>query len=45
MLATMQRFLLESLESPQEKGMMFIAEGPDGTRLGVVSKDFHPSEH
>lgn len=34
---TMRRFLLEGLDVSPEKGMMFIAEGPDSTRLGVVS--------
>lgn len=41
MLATMERFLLEGLEASPEKGMMFIAEGSDGTRLGAVSIAHH----
>lgn len=34
---TMERYLLEGLETPPEKGAMFIAERPDGTQLGVVT--------
>lgn len=41
MLTTMERFLLESLQTPPEKGAMFIAEGADGTRLGVVNVVHH----
>lgn len=37
MLTTVEGYLLEGLEAQPEKGFMFIAEGPDGTRLGVVS--------
>lgn len=37
MLATMERYLLEDLEAPPEKGVMLVAEGPHRTPLGVVS--------
>ena len=41
MLAAMERFLLESLQAPLEKGMMVVAERSDGARLGVVSVARH----
>lgn len=37
MLATMERFLLESMDAPPDKGAMFIAERSNGVRLGVAS--------
>lgn len=41
MLATMERFLLESLEASPDKGMTFIAERLGGIRLGIVSVAQH----
>jgi GNAT superfamily N-acetyltransferase len=41
MLATMEGFLMESLDRPAEEGAMFIAEGSDGEPLGVVGVAHH----
>lgn len=37
MLTTMEGYLIENLTAPPEKGAMFIAEGANGIRLGVVT--------
>jgi GNAT superfamily N-acetyltransferase len=41
MLATMERFLFETLDASPQDGMMFVAERSDGVQLGVAGVAHH----